>query len=141
MDWIEPIGIIIGIIACIGGMIFLPILFVNLIDHIVRSIRKEKHPEYFELYEDAVSESFRIGGRFAAEKRRIEYYLKLYSEGYKDGECTKKDFEDKMLQLTNMYIRACNEYNAEYAIVKDLLKKADIYAKQHNLKWGVIYDD
>ena len=141
MSWIEIAGMAIGIIACIGGMIFLPILLVELIDHIVKSIRKAKHPEYFELYKTAVSESFRIGGRFNAEKNRIEYYLKLYSEGYKDGECTKKDFEDEMLKLTNMYIRACNEYNTEYATVKDLLKKADIYAKQHNLKWGIIYDN
>ena len=141
MDWLDILGIVIGIIACTGGMIFLPILFVNLIDHIVKSIRKEKYPEYFELYEAAVSESFRIGGGFTAEKRRIEYYLKLYSEGYKNGECAKKRFEDRMLQLTNMYIRACDEYNTGYATVKDLLKKADTYAKKHNLKWGVIYDN
>ena len=141
MTTLEAAGVTLGVIFIVIGMIFLPILLVNLIDHIIKSIRKEKYPEYFELYETAVSESFRIGGRFSAEKRRIEYYLKLYSEGYKDGECTKKDFEDKMLQLTNMYVRACNEYNTEYATVKDFLKKADIYAKQHNLKWGIIYDN
>ena len=46
MSCLEIVGMVIGIIACIGGMLFLPILLVNLIDHIIESIRKKKYPEY-----------------------------------------------------------------------------------------------
>lgn len=141
MNSFEAFGLAIGIIAIIVGMIFLPILFVNLIDHIIESVRKNKHPEYFKSYDTAVYESFRIGGNLNAEKRRIEYYIKLYGDGYRDGECTTEDIIKKMAQLTQWWITACDEYNQEYKNVKALLQKADAYAKEHNLKWGIIYDN
>lgn len=140
MNSLDACGLAIGIIAIIVGMIFLPILFVNLIDHIIESVRKNKHPEYFEFYDTAVYESFRIGGNLNAEKRRIEYYIKLYSDGYRDGECTVEDITKKMAQLTQGWITACDEYNQEQKNIKVLLQKADAYAKEHNLKWGIIYD-
>lgn len=140
MDWLDVLGTVIGVTASITGIICLPILGVKLIDHIIKSIRKEKHPEYFELYDTAVSESFRIGGKFSAEKNRIKYYLELYSDGYRDGECTKESFEKKMSQLIQMYLSSCDEYNAGYVEVKRLLEEADTYAKKNNLKWGIIYD-
>ena len=140
MNSFEAFGLAIGIIAIIVGMIFLPILFVNLIDHIIESVRKNKHPEYFEFYDTAVYESFRIGGNLNAEKRRIEYYIKLYSDGYRDGECTAEDITKRMAQLTQKWIIACDEYNQEQKNIKVLLQKADAYAKEHNLKWGIIYE-
>ena len=140
MDWLDVFGIVLGTIAAVGGMFFLPILFVNLIDHIIESIRKTKHPEYFEFYDTAVYESFRIGGKLNAEKHRIEYYIKLYSDGYRDGECTAEQITKKMAQVTQWWIAACDEYNREHESIKVLLRKADAYAKEHNLKWGIIYD-
>ena len=140
MTLLQCLGVFIGVAACIGGLIFLPILFVNLIDHITESIRKNKHPEYFEFYDTAISESFRIGGKLNAEKRRIEYYIKLYSDGYRDGECTAEQITKKMAQVTQWWITACDEYNQEHKNIKVLLHKADAYAKEHNLKWGIIYD-
>ena len=140
MSGIDMLGVVLGTIAAICGMLFLPILFVDLIDHIIKSIRKNKYPEYFEFYDTAVSESFRIGGKLNAEKRRIEYYIKLYSDGYRDGECTAEDITKKTAQLTRWWINACDEYNQEQKTIKVLLQKADAYAKEHNLKWGIIYD-
>lgn len=140
MSWIDTLGIVLGTIAIAGGMIFLPILLVNLIDHIIKSIRRNKHPEYFEFYDTAVYESFRIGGKLNAEKRRIEYYIKLYSDGYRDGECTAEDITKKMAEVTQWWVDACNEYNQEDKNIKVLLQKADAYAKEHNLKWGIIYE-
>lgn len=141
MTILEAIGVTIGVAAIVVGMIFLPILLAGLTDCIVKSIRKHKHSEYFEYYSTAVSESFRIGGELSAEKKRIEYYIKLYSEGYRDGECTVKDITEKMAELTKIWISACDKYNQEYKDIKVLLQKADTYAKQHNLKWGIIYDN
>lgn len=140
MNWIDTLGVILGTIAVVCGMLFLPILFVNLIDHIIESIRKNKHPKYFEFYDTAIYESFRIGGKLNAEKRRIEYYIKLYGDGYRDGECTVEHITKKMAQVTQWWINACDEYNQEYKNVKMLLQKADAYAKEHNLKWGIIYE-
>ena len=141
MTVLEAIGVTIGVAAIVVGMIFLPILLAGLTDHIVESIRKHKHPEYFEYYNTAVSESFRIGGKLGAEKKRIEYYIKLYSEGYLDGECTAEDITKKMAELTKIWISACDTYNQEHKDIKVLLQKADAYAKEHNLKWGIIYDN
>lgn len=141
MSWIDILGMVLGIIATICGMVFLPILLVNLIDHIIESIRKNKHPKYFEFYDTAIYESFRIGGKLNAEKRRIEYYIKLYGDGYRDGECTVEHITKKMAQVTQWWINACDEYNQEYKNVKVLLQKADAYAKEHNLKWGIIYEN
>ena len=79
MTTLELIGVTLGAIACAIGTIFLFILFVKLVDHIIQSSRRNKYPEYFEFYDTAVSESFRIGGKLNAEKNRIKYYIKLYS--------------------------------------------------------------
>ena len=140
MTILKAIGFTIGVFAVTAGLIFLPLLAAELFDHIVKSIRKQKHPEYFDLYDTAISESFRIGGKLNAEKRRIEYYIKLYSEGYRDGECTAEHITKKMAQVTQWWITACDEYNQEQKNIKVLLQKADAYAKEHNLKWGIIYD-
>jgi hypothetical protein len=140
MNGIDVLGVVLGTIAIICGMLFLPILFVNLIDHIIESIRKNKHPEYFEFYDAAVYESFRVGGKLNEEKRRIEYYVKLYTNGYRDGECTAEDITKRMAQLTQRWINACDDYKQEQKNIKVLLQKADAYAKEHNLKWGVIYE-
>jgi hypothetical protein len=140
MSGIEILGLILGISATIFGMVFLPFLIIDLIDHIIESVRKNKYPEYFEFYDAAVHESFRIGGDLNAEKRRIEHYIKLYGDGYRDGECTVEHITKKMAQLTQQWITACDKYNKEYSEVKVLLEKADRYAKEHNLKWGIIYE-
>lgn len=140
MTFLQGLGVFIGVVAVTCGMIFLPILFAGLIDHIVESIRKNKHPEYFEFYNTAVYESFRIGGKLNAEKRRIEHYIKLYGDGYRDGECTVEHITKKMAQLTQRWITACDEYNQEKKNIEVLLQKADAYAKEHKLKWGIIYE-
>lgn len=138
MNWIEALGLT---IAFIGGAIFLSILFCGLIDRIVESIRRNKYPEYFELYDTAVFESFRVGGKLNAEAKRIEYYIKLYGDGYRDGECTVEHITKKMAQVTQWWITACDEYKEEQKNIKVLLQKADAYAKEHNLKWGIIYEN
>lgn len=140
MNWIDPLAALLVTIAIICGMLFLPIILVNLIDHIIESIRKNKHPEYFKFYDTAISESFRIGGKLNAEKKRIEYYIKLYGEGYRDGECTVEHITKKMAELTQMWINACDTFNQEQENIKVLWQKADAYAKEHNLKWGIIYE-
>ena len=128
--------IILGMIACFA----VPLLLIDWIDSIIGKIRKHKHPEYFDLYETAVSESFRIGGKFNEKQEYIVHYLKLYGDGYLKGECTKEDFDKKMQELTSIYIDACDDYNREYSKIKTLLDKANDYAKEHGLKWGIIYN-
>ena len=133
--WLQ---VIIIATACFS-VFFLPIFLIDNVDRWIKCIRKHKHPEYFDLYETAVSESFRLGGKLNSEKKYIEHYLKLYGDGYRDGECTREDFDKKMRELTRMYIDACDNYNQEYSNIKTLLDKADAYAKEHNLKWGKLY--
>ena len=140
MTTLKTIGAVLGSIACVAGLFCLPVLLINLIDHIIESYRRNKYPEYYEYYDTAVYESFKICSKLDAEKRRIEHYIKLYSDGYRDGECTVEHITKKMAQVTQWWINACDEYNQEYLEVKELLRKADKYAKEHNLKWGVIYE-
>lgn len=140
MNWFEAFGLTIATIAIVAGFIFLPIFLVGLTDRIIESIRKNKHPEYFEYYNTAVSESFRIGGELGAKKKRIEHYIKLYGEGYRDGECTAESITKKMSEITQWWITACDDYNKEQESIKVLWQKADAYAKEHNLKWGIIYE-
>lgn len=140
MTTIDIIGVIIGSIACVAGLFCLPILLINLIDHIIESYRRNKYPEYFEFYDTAVYESFKIGRKLNAEKRRIEHYIKLYGDGYRDGECTVEHITKKMAEVTKWWVNACDEYNQEYKNIKVLLQKADAYAKEHNLEWGIIYE-
>ena len=140
MTTLEIIGAVLGVVACAAGTVCLPILLCNLINDIINSYRRNKHPEYFEYWDAAVSESFKVGGKLNAEKRRIEYYIKLYGDGYRDGECTAEHITKKMAQVTQWWITACDDYNREHKNIKVLLQKADAYAKEHNLKWGIIYE-
>lgn len=140
MTIIDVIGIFLGLVACIAATFFLPVLVVNLIDHIVESYRRNKHPDYFEYWDEAVSLSFKIGGKLSTEKRRVQHYIKLYVDGYRDGECTAEYITKNMAKVTQWWIEACDTYNKEYSEVKVLLEKADRYAKAHNLKWGIIHE-
>ena len=121
MDWLDAFGITLGTVAVACGIIFLPILFVNFIDHILDSVRRQKHPEYFEFYDTAISESFRIGGKLHAEKKRIEYYVTLYSKGYRDGESTAEQITKKMAQVTQWWINACDTYIKKLDAERNLL--------------------
>lgn len=139
MSIVDGIKITICIILTIAGMIFLPIILINAIDSIVEWSRRRKHTKYFEYYDTAITESFRIGGKLASVKKYIEFKIKLYSDGYRDGECTAEDITTKMSELTKMWIEACDTYNYEKNSIEVLWKKADAYAKEHKLKWGKIY--
>ena len=139
MSVVDAVKVTICTILIILGMIFLPIIIINAIDSIVEGVRRRKHPKYFEYYDTAISESFRIGGKLSSVKKYIEFHIKLYSDGYRDGECTVESITKKMSELTKMWIEACDTYNYEKKSIEVLWKKADAYAKEHKLKWGEIY--
>lgn len=139
MTVLEVIGVTLGVIFIGIGMIFLPILLINLIDHIVKSIRKAKHPEYFELYDDACKRAKNVTIDFSNKYKLIKHRLDMYIEGLPQGECTDVHFRKATQKFENEYIELVAWYNKEYKEINILLKSADKYAKEHNIKWGEIY--
>jgi hypothetical protein len=130
---------ILSIIACISFFV-LPALVANLINKAVLVYRRKKHPEYFKYWDAALELSFVRGAEYNKRKDKFNYYFKLYTEGLRDGECTNQFFTERMNKLMFEYQELCSWFQAKEEEIKELLVKADLYAKEHNLMWGIIYD-
>ena len=109
---------------------------------IKEKVRRKKHPVWYEHYNNALANSMHIGNKF---RHRIEYINKLkevFQDKFFEGGYTEAEFNDAIDVLNIEYKDATRQFRADkeaYGIEADL-KAADAYAKEHNLKWGVIYD-
>lgn len=139
MTTLEVIGVILGAIFIVIGIVFLPILLVELIDHIIESIRRAKHPEYFEIYDDAYKRALNMSIDFSNKYKRIRHRLDMYIEGLPRGECTDVHFRKAIQKFKNEYVELASGYRAENREIDILFKSADKYAKEHNIKWGELY--
>jgi hypothetical protein len=127
-------------IVYVLGLPILLILSTNLIDNFIEKFRRHKYPEYYERYDAAIAHNFRFAGAFNNAKKRIEFKMKLFWDGYLENECSKESFESKMNSLISSYITIMDVYRAEKEYSEKLWREVDTYAKNNNLKWGIIYD-
>jgi hypothetical protein len=127
-------------IIVVVAIFSLPIVIVFIIDKAVSKYRRKKHPEYFKYWDAAKKLSFERGAEYNARKSRFDYYFKLYSEGLRDGECTDEYYTEQMNYVMSEYKDLCIWFQEEEKKIRELLAKADLYAKEHDLVWGIIYD-
>ena len=140
MTWYNALLVTICTIAFIGLFVFCPLLLAGITDKIVEKIRRKKYPDYFKLYDEAYTDSFKIAEEFTGRYNHIKYQLKLYCDGLRDGECTAESFEKKMLALSEDYQELCCWYTMASKYIEDLWKQVDLKAKEAGIKWGIIYD-
>jgi hypothetical protein len=139
MIWYEGIHTAIAVLATFFIIFVVPFLLVELIDKLFEQYRRQKYPEYFEMYDTAKKMSFEVGVEFRRRTERIEYYRVLYTDGLREGECTSEYFKKKMSELAEEYQDVCIWFKEASESVEKLWVQADLYAKEHDLSWGIIY--
>jgi hypothetical protein len=121
-------------------IIVVPYVGVDLADKLLDKHRRKKHPEYFKFYDKATVMSFKRGAEYARRKEYFDYKFKLYNDGLRDGECTNEHYTEKMQKLMVEYQELCSWFREAEKEIRELLVQADLYAKEHDLLWGIIYD-
>ena len=139
MTWYEAILLTIAVIFAIFVVFVAPFIVTEAIDKLIEKCRRKKYPEYYKYWDESLKLSFERGAEFNRRKQRFDYYFKLYTEGLRDGECTNEYFTDHMNKHMEEYKCLCVWFQEEEDKIRELLIKADLYAKEHNLRWGIIY--
>lgn len=141
MAWFE---ILVGIFCTIAFgccVILIPVFIIDGIDKLVEKRRRKKHPDYFTYWDKAKILSFRRAEEFNQRNGRIQHYIKMYSDGLRDGECDSEYYHKHMTMRMTEFEELCDWFNNAGKPIDELLHKADQYAKEHSLKWGIIYED
>lgn len=110
---------------------------------VVEYFRRMKHPKWYEHFDRATKYSFSIGGRLKDKTTAINRFISTQQEALRDGKWTDEDYRTLMRCCADEYIKAVNQYRDDFeklGIEADL-KAADTYAKEHNWKWGILYDE
>jgi hypothetical protein len=126
-------------IVVVVSVFSLPIIAVFVIDKAVQKHRRKKHTEYFKYWDEAKKLAFERGAEFNKHKEYLDYHLKVYNDGLRDGECTWECYNERMNKFMLEYNDLCAWFQEEEKKIRELLIKADLYAKEHDLLWGVIY--
>jgi hypothetical protein len=140
MTWYECLQIVFSVFIAIGGGFIDPVLLISFSDKLLDKYRRKKHPEYFKYWDEALKLSFERGAEYNRRKDRFDYYFKLYTEGLRDGECTWEFYTERTNRLMVEYRDLCDWFQEEEKKIKELLVKADLYAKEHECYWGIVYD-
>ncbi len=127
------------VIIIVAGLAIMALVLSPLVDNIILKSRRKKHPKYFELYDGALYESLRIGRYRLNRMKLIENKVKMWVNGYADGECTKEDLVKNINSLCYAYIEVIDDCSTGNKSVEQKLKLADKYAKDNGLKWGELY--
>jgi hypothetical protein len=101
--------------------------------------RRKQHPEYFKLFDEAVDISNEAHDVCTHKKVYFEHKLKLIYEGLQDGECTVEYFKEYLDRINKQYIEFATWFEEKNKEAKELFRKADFYAKEHDLRWGILY--
>jgi hypothetical protein len=101
--------------------------------------RRERYPEYFELFDAAMDIVSDVDGQTEHKTKYFKYHFKLIYDGLRDGECTVEYFQEYLDRINKEYIEFAIWFEAQNKEAKRLFKEADYYAKLRDLKWGYLY--
>ena len=104
-------------------------------------IRRKKHPIWYEYYDRALKNSLWVGSRFRQTTETLKACREKVMDMFFKGECAEDEYDDAMKSINKHYKEAAKQFSIDEEAygINDDLKKADAYAKEHNLKWGIIY--
>ena len=129
-----------AVIICLLAL-FMGIAILMLTDG-KEKIRRKQHPVWYKYFDRAKNNAFDIGGKYASKLDNINMRRKFYQDLYIEGKCTDEEYKKAMNTIDVDFIDAYKWYKqAEEALrINEDLRAADTYAKEHNLKWGIIYE-
>lgn len=129
-----------AVIFCLLAL-FIGIAILMLTD-IKERIRRKQHPKWYELYDRAKNNAFRAGSEFSQKLDTICARGEMIQDMLFKGECSKDEYLEAMKVLEKERVEVVAQYQLKQeALGIDAdLKEADAYAKEHNLKWGIIYE-
>jgi hypothetical protein len=104
-------------------------------------IRCKKHPIWYEHYNRAKHNSFMAGSKHHKQEEVFKARSKMIQDMLFNGKCTADEYNEAMRSLYEDVCTESTRYMEELeslGIMQDL-EAADAYAKEHNLKWGILF--
>lgn len=105
-------------------------------------IRRKQHPMWYELYDRAKNNAFRAGSEFSQKLDTICARVEMIQDMLFKGECSSEAYLEAMKILEKERVEVVTQYQfkQEALGIEADLRAADAYAKEHNLKWGIVYE-
>ena len=112
------------------------------ITDIKEKVRRKIHPKWYELYDRAKSNAFRAGSEFSQKLDTICARGEMIQDMLFKGECSSEVYLEAMKVLEKERVEVVTQYQLKQEAlgIEADLRAADAYAKEHNLKWGIIYE-
>ncbi len=128
------------VIFCLLAL-FIGIAILMLTD-VKERIRRKIHPKWYELYDRAKSNAFRAGSEFSQKLDTICARGEMIQDMLFKGECSSEVYLEAMKVLEKERVEVVTQYQLKQEAlgIEADLRAADAYAKEHNLKWGIIYE-
>lgn len=128
------------VILCLLAL-FVGIAILMLTD-VKEKIRRKRHPKWYEHYDRALGNSFTIGSRFREKTETLNKRREMIQEMLFHGECTTDEYKEASKTIDKEFEEAIRwfEFNKEALGIEADLREADAYAREHNLKWGILRD-
>ncbi len=129
-------------VLILGGPVILCLLAVcgiKITNKYLDEQRRQQYPEYFKLFDKAMDIVADVHGQTEHKTKYFKYHFKLIYSGLVAGECTVEYFQKYLDRINKEYIEFATWFEAKNKEAKDLFRKADYYAKKHDLLWGVLY--
>ena len=128
------------VIICLLAL-FIGIAILMLTD-VKERLRRKQHPVWYEHYDRAKNNAFRAGSEFSQKLDTICARGEMLQDMLLKGECSSEECLEAMKILEKERVEVVTQYQLKQeALGIDAdLKAADAYAKEHNLKWGIIYE-
>ena len=120
-------------------MLLLTILGSRITKDALDKQRREQHPQYFRLFDEAIAITEEVHKVTEQKSDHFKFKYKLIYEGLRDGECTVEYFEEYLARINKEYIEFAAWFEEQNKEAKRLFREADIYAKLRDLKWGYLY--
>ena len=136
MKDIWPVFLTLGgpVILC-----WLAVFGIKITNKYLDQTRRERYPEYFELFDAAMDIVSDVHGQTEHKTTYFEYHFNLIYEGLRDGECTVEYFQEYLDRINKEYIEFATWFEEQQKEAKRLFREADLYAKLRDLKWGYLY--
>lgn len=131
------------VIFCLLALfIGIAILMLTVLTDVKEKIRRKQHPKWYELFDRAKNNAFRAGSEFSQKLDTICARGEMLGDMLFKGECSKEEYLEAMKVLEKERVEAVEQYHLKQDAlgIEADLRAADAYAKEHNLKWGIIYE-
>jgi predicted Zn-dependent peptidase len=119
-----------------------PGIAILMLTDVKEKIRRRQHPRWYECFDRAKNNAFRAGSEFSQKLDTICARGEMIQDMLFKGECSSEEYLEAMKVLEKERVEAVEQYHLKQDAlgIEADLRAADAYAKEYNLKWGIIYE-